>query len=414
MAYGVPTTGKASPRDLDGWCSPLKIGFAAPISLKLLSHHVDGSDEVPDGYSFPPMSMLVEELLQRGHCVSVFALDPTTHAPRTFRGDQLTIHIGRYRPRHRARDYFAVERTDLSAAMASDPCDVIHAHWTYEFALAALASGQPNVITAHDAPLRVLQLNPIPYRFVRTVMAYHVANKATLLTAVSPYLADHFRKYLFYHNPIHVVPNALPNWLFNMAAGRKFSDSRTITFATVLTGWGGQKNGHTALQAFQMVRGKLPNARLMMFGQGHSEHEEGFVWASNQGLSDGVEFIGRLPYEQLHRQLADEVDILLHPALEESFCMAIAEAMALGIPVIGGRNSGAVPHTLQDGACGLLTDVRSAGMMADAMLELAGSATLRTRLGESGRSVAREHFNIHAVVDAYERIYSQAVSASVH
>jgi hypothetical protein len=68
----------------------------------------------------------------------------------------------------RAWDLFAQERAGLERAMREDPCDVVHAHWTYEFALAALASGQPTLVTARDwAPTILLmqrRLRLLPYR----------------------------------------------------------------------------------------------------------------------------------------------------------------------------------------------------------------------------------------------------------
>ncbi len=41
--------------------------------------------------------------------------------------------------------------------------------------------------------------------------------------------------------------------------------------------------------------------------------------------------------------LAESVDVLVHPSLEESQCMAVIEAMAMGLPVIAGKFSGAIP-----------------------------------------------------------------------
>ena len=62
--------------------------------------------------------------------------------------------------------------------LAIDPRDpdIVHAHWTYEFALGAIESRVPTVVTAHDAPLSILRLNPTPYRLARTVMAWQVAD----------------------------------------------------------------------------------------------------------------------------------------------------------------------------------------------------------------------------------------------
>ena len=87
--------------------------------------------------------------------------------------------------------------------------------------------------------------------------------------------------------------------------------------------------------------------------------------------------------------------------------MALIEAMALRIPVIGGRSSGGVPWTLDNGRVGILVDVRSPEQVAEAMVKLAGDPELRREFGELGYALARERFHISTVTDAYQKIYAQ-------
>src|SRR4051812_38582431 len=106
----------------------MKIGFAGPVSLRMLAQHVANGEDLPAGYQFPPMARWVEELLRRGHQVTLFSLAPQVMSPRYFVGPQLRIYVGRYRQRHRARDLFRQEREDLRQAMSASDCDIIHAH----------------------------------------------------------------------------------------------------------------------------------------------------------------------------------------------------------------------------------------------------------------------------------------------
>jgi len=55
------------------------------------------------------------------------------------------------------------------------------------------------------------------------------------------------------------------------------------------------------------------------------------------------------PHGDLLIKLAENIDVLVHPSLEEAHCMAVIEAMAMGMPVIGGRSSGGIPWTLAEG-----------------------------------------------------------------
>ena len=82
------------------------------------------------------------------------------------------------------------------------------------------------------------------------------------------------------------------------------------------------------------------------------------LWAQKKGLSDGVNFVGPVDPDELI-DIYEQVDLMVHPSMEESFGMVLVEAMARKIPVIGGEKSGAVPWVLDNGKAGVLTDIRS-------------------------------------------------------
>jgi glycosyltransferase involved in cell wall biosynthesis len=178
-----------------------------------------------------------------------------------------------------------------------------------------------------------------------------------------------------------------------------------VTFCTVLNGWGKLKNAAVALTAFQKVRLSLPRVRLLMFGDDYADVGPAHAWAHKRGLDRGVEFVGPVPHEALLSRLSAEIDILVHPSLQESFGLAIAEAMALGIPVIGGFRCGGVAHTLEHGNAGLLSNVRSARHLAQAMTGLGRDSQLQHRLGLIARASAARRFKIHDVAAAYEALY---------
>ncbi|BBB48868.1 glycosyltransferase family 4 protein [Pelolinea submarina] len=386
----------------------MKIGVAGPVSLSMLASYVHRGKDLPAGYLFSPMATWVEELLHRGHQISLFTLAPEISKPQTFTGKQLTIHIGRYRTHRRARDFFKQERQDLLDDMQDDPVDVLHAHWTYEFALAALSSGYPVLVTAHDAPWEILRLHPHPYLIMRLLMAYQVCRKASVMSVVSPYLELNYRKRMLYRGQLEVIPNPVSDALFDKPA--RVNRTRKVIFASVLVGWAGRKNGQVLMEAFAKVHQQYPDSELWMFGDGHGPGQAAQRWAEAHGFTQGVQFRGQTPHPELLRELSEKVDILVHPALEESFGIAIAEAMALHIPVVGGKFSGAVLNTLGEG--GLLVDVRSSQEIADAMLILAKDPDLRFTLGRLGRERAKQHYSLNKTTSMYEILYQQILSNS--
>jgi glycosyltransferase involved in cell wall biosynthesis len=358
------------------------------------------------------MATWVEALLERGHQVELFTLAPELDSPTTFHGPNLVVHAGPYRRKGRARDMFSVERNFLLEAMKKSSCDVIHAHWTQEFALSALASGRPSLVTIHDLPFVVLRYYPSAYRVVRTMMAWKVARRATRMTAVSEDAALHFRRYFGFKKSLVTVPNMVSRRVFELGNERFITKRYAVNFASV-SGWGALKNTMGALRAFAIVRGQIPEAHLVLFGPGHEEGGPAHIWAQRNGLAKGIAFEGMLPYFDLLRRLSTEIDVLLHASFVEAHCMAVAEALALGIPVIAGTNTGGMRFLLENGKCGMLTDVSSHDAIAVAMLHLASDLDLRNQLGAAGRASARARLTEEAVMTQYEREYESAIDEKV-
>jgi glycosyltransferase involved in cell wall biosynthesis len=384
----------------------MKIGVAGPVSLRMLASHFPG-ETLPVGYVFPPMAMWIEELVSRGHQVVVFTHAPGVTKGLTYSSDRLTIHVAPQRARGRARDFFSQERRDLLQFMTTDRCDIIHAHWTYEFAMAALDSGCPTLVTAHDAPWLVLSLARNWYRAARVLMALQVSRRATNMTAVSPDTARHFRRFLGHRGPISVIPNCLPAAVLNCAPKQFGEAPSSVVFGSVLVGWGRMKNPKPALRAFAMVRRVLGRAKFVMFGQDYEENGPAHRWAAERGLDEGVLFAGALPYDELLNRLSRDVDVLVHPSLHEALSGAVMEAMALRLAVIAGKQTPGMSYLLDGGALGKLVNVRSAGELASAMIQLGSDSSLRKNFGIAGRESVLKRFSANAVVPQYERLYAQ-------
>lgn len=386
------------------------IGILGPISIVAFREYISEPAEEsnwPAGMGGTAVNLLSKELLDRGHTLVIFSLDPNVVEEQVLEGQNIKICIGPYRPKRRARDFFAIERDYLVRAIQRERPDVVHAHWTYEYALAAIESGIPHVITARDAPLRILCLHPIPYRIIRTLMAYSCLWKASKIVTVSPYMVKHLRRYWFYRGSIEIVPNGIPDQLFQRQPRRYKDSSDEIVFATVLNGWTYLKNGQVAIKAFSMVRRAYPCCKMIMAGVGHGAGEDAERWARAKQLNGGIEFRGKISHADVIEMLSTEVDVLVHPALEESFGNTFIEAMALGIPVIGGKFSGAVPWTLDKGKAGILVDVRSPERLSEAMKKLIEDVDVRLNWGKVGRESAISRFRMNAVADSYERIYNE-------
>jgi glycosyltransferase involved in cell wall biosynthesis len=392
--------------------SSLRIGIAGPVDLEILKPLFAPNISFPPTYSFPLIATIAREFHQRGYDVAVFALSREVRQTQKYTGDRIQVFVcPERRPRFEMMDIFKSERRVLCQAMQEAQCDVIHAHWTYEFASAAIASRRPHLITAHDIPMVVLRFARHPYWLIKPLLAWKVLRTARAVTAVSPYVAKALNAFLRPQNDIEVVGNGVAAHVFEIQNPRSSADqAATIVFASVLNGWAGRKNGQKLVEAFALLRSRLGGkVELIMMGHGHDAHGPGAAWAAQRGLAAGIHFAGPFSQENLLAKLADDVDVLVHPSLEETFGMVIIEAMALGIPVIGGIASGAVPWVLAGGDAGVLTDVSSPRALTDAMFLLATNQKMRRDLATKARSLAKKKYGMSAVIDQYEKLLQAAI-----
>jgi L-malate glycosyltransferase len=403
----------------------MKIGIAGPIATESIAGFLrDDPLRLPIGYEGAPFfSSLIAALLERGHEVCAYTTSvmwPTAVAlPRvTARGERFTIHYVQSR-RHsfrfngarlgRMADFYRLERENLVRAIVEDRPDIVHAHWTYEFALAAMASKHPYVVTCHDSPAKVLKYMPNLYRFCRYLMARVVLRKATSLTAVSPYLKNEVQSLASV--PIDIIPNPLPKSVFAVSTPKDVNfDPLAPRLAMVTMGWGELKNPKTGMRAFARIRDQVPGATLHLFGADFGPGEAAQRWAAAESVETAVTFHGRLSHERLLENLR-RIDILLHPSYEEGASLSVAEAMSLGVPVVAGRDSGGVPWLLDDGAAGVLTDVHLPEMMAEAVFALLGDVARYRGIARAAIARSRELFSPDAVATLYLEKYRRAIAA---
>lgn len=397
----------------------LHIGIAGPIASADIAHLLDGSPaRLPRGYAGAPLlGTLIGELLQRGHRVSAFTLSSDLpldlRATVVARGPNFELHCCPMRPRAwpfngrrvgRIVDLYAFERRGLELAIAQARPDVVHAHWAYEFAWAALRTGLPHVITCHDSPLVIARFQRDfrhgAYRWLRAGMAWHVLRQAQRITTVSPYMVEQIQSLC--RAPVSVVPNPIPERLFDRRRVAKHGRQRVLMAAN---GWDVRKNGQVALRAFALLSARLPNAELRVFGHDHGEGETAHRWWRDSGLKANVSFVGTVAHEQLFDELV-HADVFMHTALEESFGAVLAEALAVGVPVVAGIASGAVPWVV--GEAGRLVDVTQPNAVAAALHDLLTHGGEAQRLGSLGRQRVRSLFGLAAVTSAYEREYELA------
>ncbi len=105
-------------------------------------------------------------------------------------------------------------------------------------------------------------------------------------------------------------------------------------------------------------------------------------------------------------------DIVMVPSHAEPLGNATLEAMAYGLPVIGG-NVGGIPEMIVDGETGILIPPKSPRDLADAVERLLGDPETRRRMGQAARQRCEEMFSLEAHVSAVVKEYAQVLSPAM-
>jgi glycosyltransferase involved in cell wall biosynthesis len=115
--------------------------------------------------------------------------------------------------------------------------------------------------------------------------------------------------------------------------------------------------------------------------------------------------------EQVRARL-EQADIFVLPSYLEGQPVAIIEAMAAGVPVIA-TSIGAVPDLIRDGIEGRVVDPGHVGQLADALAELIGDRSLRTRMADAVRRRAEEAHSMPRLSDRLAGLYAGVLSGAV-
>ena len=395
----------------------MHIGIASPLNIRLLANLVDIQDRVESTNAVPYISLLLQELVKLGHEVSAYTFSFDVDKTKVFVGTGIKLYVSpmRTRVRELGLSFYKTEKQIMKEVIEEDNPDIVHAHWTYEYALAAISTSKPHVVTAHDSPWSVLRYQTDAFRVIKLLMAYKVSFTAKHMTAVSPFTAKHWKTLMRYKGKIEIIGNGLPESLFSKPTNQEERNTlkgvtQEFVLASINTGWGGIKNSKSLIKAFKQVKNVLPKTRLLLFGCGHEQGGAAHQWARDNNIEEGIEFLGIKEHSFIMDTLKSGIDLYVHPAKLEQCSLSILEAMSAGVPIIGGKNSGGVPWQLGYGKYGTLVNVNSPRAISEKIIEILMDKKSLQHLSTQAYNGCKEHFSIENVAKKYESVYRSILS----
>ncbi len=166
------------------------------------------------------------------------------------------------------------------------------------------------------------------------------------------------------------------------------------------------KNHELLLNAFAALAAALPEARLLVIGQGPLEQQLRDQTAALR-LSDSVLFTG---YIGDMARWYPALDMVVLSSTTEGTPMAVLEAGNYGIPVVASAVGG-IPDMVDDGTTGVLFPSGDQASLAAALARLAEDAALRARLGAAAREWVAARFSAGAWGREHAALYESLLAA---
>jgi len=94
-------------------------------------------------------------------------------------------------------------------------------------------------------------------------------------------------------------------------------------------------------------------------------------------------------------------DLIVLPTYEETFGLVAAEAMMMGVPVIG-SNAGGIPEIIKDNVNGLLFETKNSNSLKQKISMMINSLELRQKLSNNAKIFIREHYNYDKHFESFD------------
>lgn len=343
--------------------------------MKLI-HTIPTINEEASGPSYSVVRLCESEMTQ-GADLSLAALDwaPMLSPPRFLK--TFPLGIG---PRKLGGS--PVMRKWLQVQASSGNIDLIHNHslWmmpnVYPGPISR-ATGVPLILSPRGTLSRwAMQSGSLVKKFFWPLVQRPVLKNTACFHATAYSEYDDIRR-LGFRQPIAVIPNGID---IPMVLGNKSETGRTLLFLGRIHP---VKGLDMLLPAWKILQLRFPEWRLQIVGPDNRGHQEKMqTLAQNLGLHR-IEFCGPR-YGEAKTQAYADADLFVLPTYSENFGMAVAEALAAGIPAV--VTKGAPWAGLVEQQAGWWVDTNTEALVAGLEAAMAKNRSELSQMGQNGKT----------------------------
>jgi len=206
--------------------------------------------------------------------------------------------------------------------------------------------------------------------------------KSIPVVAISKSTYEELIEHGFKAENVFLVPCAVDHEIY-----KKISD---LSPREALIGYVGRikkyKSVDHLLYAFKIVLSEIPNARLIIIGEG--DGRKAFqALARNLNIEHATTFTGFLPTEEKVR-LLNQMQVVVNTSAKEGWGLTVTEANACGVPAVASDVPG-LRDAVKDGETGLLYEYGNIEQLAEKIILILRDKNLREKLARGALEYAQ-------------------------
>jgi glycosyltransferase involved in cell wall biosynthesis len=286
-----------------------------------------------------------------------------------------------------------VDRRTVRREIEALAPDLIHAHGqAAAYPFAAFDTGRPTLVTVHDinmlearADLRGGALKGELRANLWNYAEKRCLRRASDIVVISPFVEQVIVPYT--RARLHIIENPVHPDLFDLVPAPQ--PGKVLMVSSIQK----RKGVLEAIQAMAIVHRKLPFARLYVAGGFIPTDQKYGQWVCHYvhdiGAEECIRFLGQLG----HAELLDAYrtsEVFLFPSHLEASPVALAEAMAAGLPSVV-SDIGGTEHLVGDGVTGYRVPVGDVHGLAERIIHLLCDHHTCQRIGQRARRFALAH-----------------------
>ncbi|SAK80487.1 group 1 family glycosyl transferase [Caballeronia hypogeia] len=233
-----------------------------------------------------------------------------------------------------------------------------------------------------------------------TVLCRLFYPRARIVTVLTESIVEAFRKMVPGARSIVVVPNPLPNEVFERGLARKEgSERKRVMSVGRLTA---QKQFDVLIDAFATVAQERDDVDLWIWGEG-SDRVSLEAQIARLGMRERIFLPGTT--DALYSELSKARAFAMSSRFE-GMPMALMESLALGLPCVASDCPSGPRELTRDGRDGLLVPVGDREALTEALRRLVSDDHLCREMGRQAADSMRERYGLQAILPLWDRLFA--------